>query len=160
MTAGTGYSMFPPRHTSFAIVSPLSSPLFFRFRRRGQITTLADCPRNGLDHFPRAESVLINHEIGILLIEHRALPVEIPECLSLFDADAARGQISEPPLNRGVGELQINDFSERLQSGHCLLAVYHRAARRNHRIFRLERREGLIFQRAKPVVPALGNQVL
>jgi len=152
--------MLPPRHTSFAISFPPLTYRFFRRFRRHAVSALAYGPQDGIDHLPRAETGLVDYEIGIFFIEHRALPVEIPETLPLLDADTARRQISEPPLNRGVGELQINDFSERLQSGHCLLAVYHRAARRNHRIFRLERREGLIFQRAKPVIPALGNQVL
>jgi hypothetical protein len=97
--------MLPPRHTSFAISFPPLTYCFFRRFRRHAVPALAYGPQDGIDHLACAEAGLVDHEIGIFFIEHRALPVEIPEALPLLDADAARRQITEAAPYCRIGEL-------------------------------------------------------
>ena len=131
----------------------------FRRLQRHAVPALAYGPQDGIDHLACAEPGLVNHEIGIFFIEHRALAVEIPETLPLFDADPARRQIAEAAPYRGVGEFQIDDTPQGFEPRHGFLTVNHGAPRRNHRILGLECGKGLLLQRAKAVISPLGNQL-
>ncbi len=102
----------------------------------------------------------VDGDVRVLLVESGAFVVDVAEGLSLRDDDAAGCKVPDALLDRLIGSFQVHDGADLPEVLHGAGPVDRRAAGRDDRVVRDERRVDRVLKRGECLRPHLVDHVL